>query len=48
MELDHAFLSKNEIAEAVKNQLAVQMSDYGYEILGKDYYYFVFVGVKSI
>jgi len=33
MELDEAFASKNEIAEATLRQLEAVMSDYGYEIL---------------
>lgn len=33
MDLDEAFASKDEVANAVKSQLAVLMSDYGYEII---------------
>ena len=33
MELDDAFASKDEVANAVKNQLSVLMSEYGYEII---------------
>lgn len=33
MELDQAFESKDHIANAVKEQLSVSMSDYGYEIV---------------
>jgi regulator of protease activity HflC (stomatin/prohibitin superfamily) len=33
MELDQAFASKDELAQAVKHQLSEQMSDYGYEII---------------
>ena len=33
MELDEAFASKNEIADAVLHQLETVMKDYGYEIL---------------
>jgi regulator of protease activity HflC (stomatin/prohibitin superfamily) len=33
LDLDHAFSSKNEIADNVKNSLADLMDDYGYRIL---------------
>jgi hypothetical protein len=33
MDLDEAFASKDEVANAVKSQLAALMSDYGYEII---------------
>jgi regulator of protease activity HflC (stomatin/prohibitin superfamily) len=33
LELDDAFASKYEVADAVKNQLSVLMSEYGYEII---------------
>jgi len=33
LELDEAFASKGEIANAVKNQLSTLMTEYGYEIL---------------
>lgn len=33
MDLDDAFASKSDLAEAVKNQLQTLMSEYGYEIL---------------
>jgi len=33
LELDEAFASKDEVASAVRNQLANQMSEYGYEII---------------
>ena len=33
MELDEAFASKDTIAHSVRDQLAHQMSEYGYEIL---------------
>ena len=34
MELDHAFQSKDQIANAVKHQLCELMLDYGYDIIG--------------
>ena len=33
LDLDHAFSSKSEIADSVKNSLADLMDDYGYRIL---------------
>jgi regulator of protease activity HflC (stomatin/prohibitin superfamily) len=33
MDLDDAFASKSDLAEAVKNQLQTLMADFGYEIL---------------
>jgi regulator of protease activity HflC (stomatin/prohibitin superfamily) len=33
MELDDAFASKSDLAEAVRNQLQHLMADYGYEIM---------------
>ena len=33
MDLDDAFASKNDLAEAVQNQLQTLMADYGYEII---------------
>ena len=33
MDLDDAFASKNDLAEAVQNQLQVLMKNYGYEII---------------
>eukprot|EP00596_Hydrurales_sp_CCMP1899_P002338 CAMPEP_0119042364 /NCGR_PEP_ID=MMETSP1177-20130426/14837_1 /TAXON_ID=2985 /ORGANISM="Ochromonas sp, Strain CCMP1899" /LENGTH=279 /DNA_ID=CAMNT_0007009117 /DNA_START=159 /DNA_END=998 /DNA_ORIENTATION=+ len=33
LDLDDAFASKNDLAEAVKNQLQTLMSEYGYEII---------------
>eukprot|EP00588_Corethron_pennatum_P013807 CAMPEP_0194274650 /NCGR_PEP_ID=MMETSP0169-20130528/7678_1 /TAXON_ID=218684 /ORGANISM="Corethron pennatum, Strain L29A3" /LENGTH=342 /DNA_ID=CAMNT_0039017901 /DNA_START=125 /DNA_END=1153 /DNA_ORIENTATION=+ len=32
MDLDHAFANKNKIAESVRQQLTVDMTEYGYEI----------------
>lgn len=41
MELDHAFSAKSDIADAVKNQLSALMIEYGYEIIGILFFFFV-------
>ena len=33
MELDHAFASKDEVANSVKSQLSSLMAEFGYEII---------------
>lgn len=33
MNLDDAFASKDDVANSVKNQLSLQMAEYGYEII---------------